>query len=963
MAFPLKNGVDLYTNELLRARLHNFDGDLAEHGVGSIYFNTTEKLNTSDRVRYRGQTAWHSVANLEDVERLENLISDLGEVSGGNITSVLNRVITLEEAYNAFFKGEADADAVLENLKEIQRFLDTYDAEMSLSDQFNAINDKIDEVANKATKVSVSGLLESGKSIGTIKVDETSYNLLAPDDYLPLSGGTITGGFGSFNIMRDGEKPSSIRFVNTSTALGAIGFNASSSPCIWDGSGTNERRLLHEGNYSSILDDVYLKKSGGTISSVYNEPLVIHNSNTASGSYIVFKSGDIKKAYFGYSGADYAFIQYGDSSVLGIKSDGVYYNNYRLLHSGNFNFYVPTLTGTGASGTWGIDITGAATALKPTLTRPSTANVEPIGDGSVRSFLVTSLMTEGKPHDDAAGTILSFYWDSVAKYTRQLFIGAEDAIDSPNKRLAWRTQDGHHWSDWKTVAFTDSTVAAAKVLVSEMGGLVLKAENNNRLTDWQGVQMYESGETGITSYPKYSLFGSSDGDVATVVQGGELIALKTASLERLWVNSSGNVTIGRSDLASTTWKFYVDGLSRLGATVMYGQLDLFNANDAKYVTSIVTGTVGLYIQSRQEGVGWTNIIMNERGGSVGIGTADPQYKLDVNGIIRAARSIMSYAKDGYSQVELLYGDNTGWVLSQRGAETSKDFGIYTLVNGVDTCRFRIKENGNVGIGVITPYQKLHVAGNILLRNYDSIRFFKSDGTTQVESLTLNSDNEVVLGGDANYYGLNTIVKGYRTIIKAGTYNTSALIIDENCNAAIPHRLLVGNPTDSGWIPFQVKGATDIDGPLYISAHSKEGIYFNENGIHWHNTAAGWVSALMEFSSCALMLHQHTTINGDLKVTGNIIADGQISSGGVAEAGTGGATGGSGLERVTFTIPANTTSFSCEHNLATKEISVSIYEDGNDYQQVLTDVYLDNDNTARIVFGSATDVVHKVVIIG
>ena len=37
----------------------------------------------------------------------------------------------------------------------------------------------------------------------------------------------------------------------------------------------------------------------------------------------------------------------------------------RLLHSGNYNSYAPTLTGTGASGTWGISITGnAASATK-----------------------------------------------------------------------------------------------------------------------------------------------------------------------------------------------------------------------------------------------------------------------------------------------------------------------------------------------------------------------------------------------------------------------------------------------------------------------------------------------------------------------------------------------------------------------------------------------------------------------
>jgi hypothetical protein len=35
-------------------------------------------------------------------------------------------------------------------------------------------------------------------------------------------------------------------------------------------------------------------------------------------------------------------------------------NSYPLLHSGNYNSYAPTLTGGGASGTWGINITGSA---------------------------------------------------------------------------------------------------------------------------------------------------------------------------------------------------------------------------------------------------------------------------------------------------------------------------------------------------------------------------------------------------------------------------------------------------------------------------------------------------------------------------------------------------------------------------------------------------------------------------
>jgi N-acetylmuramoyl-L-alanine amidase CwlA len=35
-------------------------------------------------------------------------------------------------------------------------------------------------------------------------------------------------------------------------------------------------------------------------------------------------------------------------------------NNYNVLHAGNYNSYAPTKTGGGASGTWGISISGNA---------------------------------------------------------------------------------------------------------------------------------------------------------------------------------------------------------------------------------------------------------------------------------------------------------------------------------------------------------------------------------------------------------------------------------------------------------------------------------------------------------------------------------------------------------------------------------------------------------------------------
>ena len=42
-------------------------------------------------------------------------------------------------------------------------------------------------------------------------------------------------------------------------------------------------------------------------------------------------------------------------------------NNYLFLHTGNYKNYVPTKTGSGASGTWGINISGNAASLSSTL--------------------------------------------------------------------------------------------------------------------------------------------------------------------------------------------------------------------------------------------------------------------------------------------------------------------------------------------------------------------------------------------------------------------------------------------------------------------------------------------------------------------------------------------------------------------------------------------------------------------
>jgi len=81
----------------------------------------------------------------------------------------------------------------------------------------------------------------------------------------------------------------------------------------------------------------------------------------AYGTMIAWSGADTQ----GFIAMDYAS---GNAKIGGGNGNNINWTAI-LLHSSNYNSYAPTLTGTGASGTWGIDITGnAATAGNSTTT-------------------------------------------------------------------------------------------------------------------------------------------------------------------------------------------------------------------------------------------------------------------------------------------------------------------------------------------------------------------------------------------------------------------------------------------------------------------------------------------------------------------------------------------------------------------------------------------------------------------
>jgi len=100
-------------------------------------------------------------------------------------------------------------------------------------------------------------------------------------------------------------------------------------------------------------------------------------------------------------------------------------------------------------------------------------------------------------------------------------------------------------------------------------------------------------------------------------------------------------------------------------------------------------------------------------GNVGIGTSNPLFKLDVNGVVN-----INSATDGgglrFNSAANSQIDSRNWIVSSDGYEYGDlVFKSSSTFSGVPSdVKLTIKSNGNVGIGVKIPTNKLDVNGTI-----------------------------------------------------------------------------------------------------------------------------------------------------------------------------------------------------------------------------------------------------------
>jgi hypothetical protein len=276
----------------------------------------------------------------------------------------------------------------------------------------------------------------------------------AASTYLPLAGGTITGSiiaannnvggvFGNLEIGYGGRYNTLQTKTNADTLWLQYGHSGPIGIGYGGGDTTFYGKALFQGAVNSrpqAPNGILGLDTGDGNFDIWGISRDYYPSNaTAANAWGIRWDGD---------GNQIRFIGGGNVRVSFDLDDGTtQINGNTVLHAGNYNSYAPTLTGTGASGTWGINVTGYSKWIDRVPNYQWLNATLPTGYNSgVETSFVSA--AEGWPN---YGVVLSVMGRVPADPggNFQLYMGHGASYGGLGLRVRSINQTNNAWTSWK----------------------------------------------------------------------------------------------------------------------------------------------------------------------------------------------------------------------------------------------------------------------------------------------------------------------------------------------------------------------------------------------------------------------------------------------------------------------------------------------------------------------------------
>ena len=311
---------------------------------------------------------------------------------------------------------------------------------------------------------------------------------------------------------------------------------------------------------------------------------------------------------------------------------------------------------------------------------------------------------------------IAFGYNNTDDYSH--FIRSRHSSTSANNAIDFYTGDGTQNGVFPTNSVHGLTITNGKVGIGTTSPSQILEVN---------------GAIKIGAYTLPSTDGTNGQFLKT--NGSGSISWSADNTLTYWTENSGNVyrSSGNVGIGTTTpsQKLEVNGAVKIGA----------------YTLPSTDGTIGQFLKTDGSGnVSWSadnntnnwtensgNIYRNS--GNVGIGTTTPSQKLEVNGAVKIGAYILPSTDGTIGQ--LLKTDGSGNV------SWSADS---TITNWTENSGDIYRSSGNVGIGTISPSEKLEVNGAVKIGDYTlpstdgtNGQFLKTDGSG---SVSWSADNTI-----------------------------------------------------------------------------------------------------------------------------------------------------------------------------------------------------------------------------